>query len=200
MSTGSCLTRSFFGRDVLQVARELVGCTLIANGAGGVIVETEAYNSDDPACHAYRGMTDRNRVMFGPPGRAYVYFTYGMHYLFNIVCEQKGDPAGVLIRALEPTIGIEAMRRRRSPVTSMAELTNGPAKITQALAIGPEMYGKPVYRGALKVYPRTTELQRIRIEATPRIGIRVGTRRKWRFCAADSRYLSRKLRAKGAPN
>jgi DNA-3-methyladenine glycosylase len=200
MPAGSPLPRSFFERDVRRVARDLIGCSLLVNGVGGVIVETEAYNGNDPACHAYRGMTDRNRVMFGPPGRAYVYFTYGMHHLFNIVCEQEGVPAGVLIRALEPTAGIEAMRRRRAPVTRLSELANGPAKITQALAIGPEMYGKPVYRGALKVFPRTTELQRIRIEATPRIGIRVGTRRKWRFCATDSRYLSRKPRGKGAAN
>lgn len=198
MPAASCLPRSFFERDVRQVARELVGCTLLASGVGGIIVETEAYNGDDPACHAFRGRTDRNRVMFGPPGRAYVYFTYGMHYLFNIVCEQEGEPAAVLIRALEPTAGIEEMRKRRAPVARLTEMTNGPAKITEALAIGPEMYGKPVYRGALKVCPRTVELQRIRIEATPRIGIRVGTRRKWRFCAADSRYLSQKLRAKGA--
>lgn len=191
MCAASCLPSSFFEEDVRQVARELIGCTLLVNGVGGIIVETEAYNGDDPACHAFRGRTDRNRVMFGPPGRAYVYFTYGMHYLFNIVCEQEGEPAAVLIRALEPKAGIEEMQQRRAPVSRLSELTNGPAKITQALAIGPEMYGKPVYRGALKVYPRTTELQRIRIKATPRIGIRVGTRRKWRFCAADSRYLSR---------
>lgn len=200
VSPGRCLPQTFFRRDVRRVAHELVGCTLMADGVGGIIVETEAYNRNDPACHAYRGMTDRNQVMFGPPGRAYVYFTYGMHYLFNIVCEQEGVPSGVLIRALEPTAGIEEMRRRRAPITRLVELTNGPAKITQALAIGAEHYGNPVYSGKLKIYPRAADLQKIRIKTTPRIGIRVGTRRKWRYCAADSRYLSRKLTAKGAEN
>jgi DNA-3-methyladenine glycosylase len=198
MPVGKTLHRDFYERDVRIVARELIGCKLLCNGVGGIIVETEAYNRNDPACHAFRGETERNRVMFGPPGRAYVYFTYGMHYLLNIVCEQQGEPAAVLIRALVPTDGVEQMRRRREPVSNLVELANGPAKLTQALAIGPEYNGKPVYRGALKVYSSSAEWQRTKIETTPRIGIRVGTRREWRYCAADSRYLSRKPTAKGA--
>ncbi len=110
MTASPVLPESFYARDVRQVARDLIGCKLLHEGVGGIIVETEAYDRDDPACHASRGMTGRNQVMFGPPGRAYVYFSYGMHHLLNIVCRQEGHPAAVLIRALEPTDGIEAMR------------------------------------------------------------------------------------------
>ena len=192
------LPQSFYARDVRTVARELIGCKLLHQGVGGIIVETEAYNRNDPACHACRGMTERNRVMFGPPGRAYVYFTYGMHHLLNIVCEEEGHPAGVLIRALEPTDGIQKMRGRRSPVHAAGQLCNGPAKVAEALGVDLSDYGKPVYLGHLKVCGRSTDWHKQRIVTTPRIGIRVGTRRKWRYCAADSRFLSRKLTAKGA--
>lgn len=192
------LSPSFYARDVNSVARELVGCLIDHEGVGGYIVETEAYNRNDPACHAYIGRTARNEVMFGPPGRAYVYFTYGIHYLFNVVCEEKGQPAAVLIRSIEPVSGIEAMRQRRAPVSKLHDLTNGPAKLVQALGIGPELNGAPVYRGRLKVYARSADWQTMRVIATPRIGIRVGTRRKWRYCAADSMFLSRKVASKGA--
>jgi DNA-3-methyladenine glycosylase len=191
------LDQDFFNRRVHRVARDLIGCRLLHDGVGGIIVETEAYNRNDPACHAYRGMTERNRVMFGPPGMAYIYFTYGMHHLLNIVCEQEGEPAAVLIRALEPTDGIERMRRRRQPVSDIVQLTNGPGKIAQALALDRRQNGSPVFRGKLKVYPRRAEWHRTRIVATPRIGIRVGTRRKWRYCVAESRFLSRRVTAKG---
>ena len=194
---GKTLAQPFFRRRVHQVARDLIGCTLFHKDVGGVIVETEAYNRNDPACHAFRGMTGRNQVMFGPPGVAYIYFTYGMHHLFNIVCEEEGEPAAVLIRALEPVAGIERMRRRRAPVRDLVHLANGPGKITQALGLGMKHNGLPVFRGELKIYTRRAEWQKTRIVATPRIGIRVGTRRKWRYCASDSRFLSRKLTAKG---
>ncbi len=186
------LPRDFYGREVNLVARELVGCRLMHEGVGGVIVETEAYNRNDPACHAHRGMTERNRVMFGPPGRAYVYFSYGMHHLLNIVCEREGEPAAVLIRALEPREGIERMRSRRAPVVELRQLANGPGKLCQALGIDLARNGEPVYRGPLKIYPPDSEWQGTGIVATPRIGISVGTRRKWRYCAAGSRFLSRK--------
>ena len=192
------LPKSFYNRSVHTVAPELIGCRILHNGVGGIIVETEAYNREDPACHAAAGMTERNRVMFGPPGRAYVYFTYGMHFLVNIVCEEEGEPAAVLLRALEPTDGIEEMRLRRAPVHGLHDLTNGPGKLAQALGIDLAQYGRPVYRGELKIFARQDDWQKPRIIATPRIGIRVGTRRKWRYCAADSRFLSRKLTAKGA--
>lgn len=192
------LPKSFYNRSVHTVAPELIGCLILHDGVGGIIVETEAYDREDPACHAAAGMTGRNRVMFGPPGRAYVYFTYGMHHLLNIVCEEDGEPAGVLLRALEPTDGIEEMRRRRAPVHDLHDLTDGPGKLAQALGVDLRQYGLPVYRGELKIYARQVDWQKPRIIATPRIGIRVGTRRKWRYCAADSRFLSRKLSAKGA--
>jgi len=192
------LPLSFYRRDANSVARELIGCFLDHEGVGGYIVETEAYRRDDPACHAYNGRTVRNEVMFGPPGRAYVYFTYGMHHLFNVVCEGEGEPAAVLVRALEPVTGIDVMRRRRAPVSDLHQLANGPAKLVEALGIGPELNGVPVYRGRLKIRGRTADWQKTRIVATPRIGIRVGTRRRWRYCAAESRFLSRKVASKGA--
>lgn len=188
----SALPQDFYAREVNLVARELIGCRLTHRGTGGVIVETEAYNRNDPACHAFRGETERNRVMFGPPGRAYVYFTYGMHYLLNIVCEREGEPAAVLIRAIEPREGIDMMRERRAPVRELRQLTNGPGKLCQALGIDLAQNGLPLYRGELKISPPDTEWQGIGIVSTPRIGIRVGTRREWRYCAEGSRFLSRK--------
>lgn len=185
--------KSFYARRVHEVAPDLIGCRIMHGRVGGIIVETEAYEREDPACHAYRGLTTRNQVMFGPPGRAYVYFTYGMHHLLNIVCEEEGEPAAVLIRALEPSDGIEEMHRRRAPVHELHELTNGPGKLTRALGIDIKQNNSPVYRGELKVYSRPADWQKPRIVTTPRIGIRVGTRRKWRYCAAESRFLSRKL-------
>lgn len=185
------------------MAPDLIGCRLIhktpRGEAGGIIVETEAYEREDPASHAFRGLTARNQVMFGPPGRAYVYFTYGMHYLLNIVCEGEGEAAAVLVRALEPTDGIEEMRRRRAPVHELHDLTNGPGKLTQALGVDLAQNGMPVNRGELKVMPRSADWQEPHIATTPRIGISVGKRRQWRYVAADSRFLSRKLKLKGAP-
>jgi DNA-3-methyladenine glycosylase len=195
-SKSQVLPESFYARDVRQVARELIGCKLLHAGVGGIIVETEAYSRDDPACHASRGMTARNRVMFGPPGRAYVYFTYGMHHLLNIVSEEEGSPAGVLIRALEPTDGIEAMLARRAPVRQIPQLCNGPGKLAAALGVDLSHYGIPVFRGSLKVCRPQADWQEPAIVSTPRIGISVGTRREWRYCAADSGFLSRKLTRK----
>lgn len=191
------LERSFYARDVHDVARGLIGCRLEHEGVGGYIVETEAYNRDDPACHAFRGRTVRNEVMFGPPGRAYIYFTYGMHHMLNVVCEAEGEPAAVLIRAIEPVTGIETMRRRRAPVERLSELANGPGKLTRALGLDLEQNGIPVYRGRLKIYARDADWQETGIITTPRIGIRVGTRREWRYCAAESRFLSRRAAPKG---
>ncbi|MFA5809405.1 MAG: DNA-3-methyladenine glycosylase [Thermoleophilia bacterium] len=194
------IPKSFYARRVQTVARDLIGCKLEHDGVGGIIVETEAYNRIDPACHAFRGQTERNRVMFGPPGVAYIYFTYGMHHLVNIVCEQDGEPAAVLIRALEPTDGIEEMKRRRDPVRNLVQLANGPGKIAQALGIDLRHYGQPVYRGGLKVRARGADWQKPDIVTTSRIGIKAGTEHKWRYCAAESRFLSRKLTTKGEDN
>ena len=122
----------FFDRSVHEVARDLIGCRLFFDGVGGTIVETESYERDDPACHAYVGLTDRTEVLFGPPGRAYVYLSYGIHSLLNAVAEPEGEAAAVLIRALEPTAGLEPMRERRGDRAD-GELCSGPGKLTEAL-------------------------------------------------------------------
>ena len=128
------LSCAFFARPVLEVARDLLGCTFLCDGVGGRLVEVEAYRADDPASHSYRGRTPRNAVMFGPPGRLYVYFTMGLHFCVNVVCEGEGHAAAVLLRALEPTAGLEAMRQRRG-LDDPRRLCSGPAKLTQALAV-----------------------------------------------------------------
>ena len=137
--------RDFFDRSVHDVARELVGCRLFFDGVGGTIVETESYERDDPACHAYVGLTDRTEVLFGPPGLAYVYLSYGIHSLLNFVAEPEGEAAAVLIRALEPTAGLEAMRERRGDRPD-GELCSGPGKLTEALGIGLERNGADLSR------------------------------------------------------
>ena len=132
---GAPLDEPFFARSVQRVARDLIGCELLVEGVGGIVVETEAYEADDPACHAFVGRTARNEVLFGPPSRAYVYLSYGIHSLLNAVCEPDGSAAAVLIRALEPTAGIEEMQRRRGRET-VADLCSGPGQLTEALGVG----------------------------------------------------------------
>ncbi|HZO05988.1 MAG TPA: DNA-3-methyladenine glycosylase, partial [Solirubrobacterales bacterium] len=131
---GERLTAGFYDRSVHEVARDLIGCRLFFDGVGGTIVETESYERDDPACHAYVGLTERTRVLFGPPGYAYVYLSYGIHSLLNAVAEPEGEAAAVLIRALEPTHGVEEMRTRRGGKAD-ADLCSGPGKLTEALGI-----------------------------------------------------------------
>jgi DNA-3-methyladenine glycosylase len=131
---GKPLKRGFFGRSVHEVAPDLIGATMLVNGTGGIIVEVEAYHHTDPAAHSYRGPTQRNRVMFGPPGFAYVYRSYGIHWCVNFVCEKKGSAGAVLIRALEPTHGLGIMRRRRK-LKDARMLCSGPGKLTEALGI-----------------------------------------------------------------
>jgi len=155
---GAVLPPEFYARPVLDVARELVGCGFYHHGVGGRIVETEAYAHDDPCCHGFRGKTPRNEVMFGPPGLLYVYFTYGMHFCCNLVCEEEGRAAAVLLRAVEPLAGVELMRERRGRAASDGDpraLCSGPAKLTQALAIGREQNGLPAWRKPLVVTPPT---------------------------------------------
>ncbi len=195
------LAPSFYDRPVLEVARDLVGCTFLFHGVGGRIVETEAYREDDPSSHSYRGRTARNAVMFGPPGHLYVYFTYGMHYCANLVCQGEGEGAAVLLRALEPEHGVERMVERRGPVVRRSDgradlrlLCSGPARLTQALALGRAENGLPAYRAPVVVLPRGAAAPAPRVVATPRIG--VGDDDKpWRFVDAGSRLLSRPLRA-----
>ena len=139
------LRRSFFDRSVHAVAPELIGATLMVNGVGGVIVEVEAYHHTDPAAHSYIGKTARNAVMFGPPGYAYVYRSYGIHWCLNFVCEEEGSASAVLIRALEPTQGLSIMRRRRGMTESQA-LSSGPGKLAHDLGVTSKHNGLPLDR------------------------------------------------------
>jgi len=182
------LGADFFDRSVHEVARDLVGCTLLYEGCGGVIVETESYEADDPACHAYAGLTDRTRVLFGPPGYAYVYLSYGIHSLLNAVAEPEGEAAAVLIRALEPTHEIERMRERRR-VRSDLDLCFGPGKLTEALGIDLSDNERDLSREPFLIAPPAGEPPKI--ITGPRIGITKAVDLPWRFCAADSPYVSR---------
>ena len=183
---------AFFERSVHEVARDLVGCTISHGGVGGVVVETESYEADDPACHAFGGRTPRNEVLFGPPGLAYVYFSYGVHNLLNAVAEPEGSAAAVLIRALEPRFRLEEMceRRGRDEVT---ELCSGPGKLTQALGVGLEANGMSLLAEPFELRPRDQEWSGVEVATGPRIGISRAVELPWRFCASGSRYLSRPL-------
>jgi DNA-3-methyladenine glycosylase len=183
----------FFDRSVHLVARELIGCRLFYEGCGGVIVETESYERDDPACHAYVGLTDRTEVLFGPPGRAYVYLSYGIHSLLNAVAEPEGEAAAVLIRALEPTTGNEAMRKRRGPRPDH-DLCSGPGKLTEALGIDLSQNGADLARDPFLLLP-PDENWESEVVTGPRIGITKATERPWRFCAADNPHISKPIRA-----
>ena len=190
-AAGAPLDAGFFDRSVHEVARELVGCTLTFAGVGGVVVETESYEADDPACHAFGGRTARNEVLFGPPGFAYVYFSYGIHNLLNAVAEPEGRAAAVLIRALEPTHGLDAMRRRRGRSDS-TELCSGPGKLTQALGIGLDVNGSSLLAPPFELRGRDERWTGVEIVAGRRIGITKAAELEWRFCAAGSRFLSRR--------
>jgi DNA-3-methyladenine glycosylase len=181
------LGADFFERSVHAVARDLVGCTLLYEGRGGIVVETESYEADDPACHAYVGLTERTRVLFGPPGHAYVYLSYGIHSLLNAVAEPEGDAAAVLIRALEPTHGLDQMRERRGNKPD-AELCNGPGKLTEALGIDLSDNESDLTRDPFLLTPPAEPPQ---VVTAPRIGITKAIERPWRFCAANSPYVSR---------
>jgi DNA-3-methyladenine glycosylase len=179
----------FFDRSVHAVARELVGCRLLYDGVGGTIVETESYERDDPACHAYVGLTERTAVLFGPPGRAYVYLSYGIHSLLNFVCEPEGEAAAVLIRALEPTDGLAAMRRRRGLKHADAELCSGPGKLTEALGITLAQNDADLSRPPFRILPPDGDPPEV--VTSPRVGITKAVEYPWRFSAAGSRFVSR---------
>jgi DNA-3-methyladenine glycosylase len=188
------LRRSFFHQPTMKVAESLLGAVLVRRAGraelAGKIVEVEAYiGEDDPACHAYHGRTERTEVMYGPPGRAYVYFTYGMHFMLNVVTEPEGFPAAVLIRALEPLAGIETMRRRRGGVPDR-ELTNGPAKLCAALAIDGRHNRADLLRSPLFIAAGAPP-DPASIRWSPRIGIREGRDRAWRCFVDGSPYVSR---------
>jgi DNA-3-methyladenine glycosylase len=183
------VNRAFFERSVHQVARDLIGCELAVEGAAGIIVETEAYDAGDPACHAYIGRTARNEVLFGPPGRAYVYLSYGIHSLLNAVAEPEGSAAAVLIRALEPTEGIDLMRERRGR-EAVEELCSGPGKLTEALGVGLVLNGADLLAPPFELAPRNGGAA-AEIVTGPRIGITKAAELPWRYCAAGSRFVSR---------
>ena len=185
------LPLAFFDRSVHEVARDLIGCRLFYEGCGGTIVEAESYERDDPACHAYVGLTERTKVLFGPPGRAYVYLSYGIHSLLNAVAEPEGEAAAVLIRALEPTADLAAMRERRGGRPDR-ELCSGPGKLTEALGIGLGENGADLRRDPFLLLPPEGEWEG-EVLAGPRIGITKAVDRPWRFCAAGSPFLSRPI-------
>ncbi|HET6570010.1 MAG TPA: DNA-3-methyladenine glycosylase [Solirubrobacterales bacterium] len=183
------LDAAFFARDVHTVARELVGCRLFHEGCGGTIVETESYGRDDPACHAHVGLTARTATLFGPPGRAYVYLSYGIHSLLNAVAEPEGQAAAVLFRALRPTAGPEAMRARRGERPE-AELCSGPGKLTDALGVGLDANDADLGADPFLLLPPEPGW-RGEVVAGPRVGISKAVDRPWRFCLAGSRFVSR---------
>jgi DNA-3-methyladenine glycosylase len=187
----TALDRAFYDRPVLEVARDLVGCTVRHGATAGVIVETEAYHHSEPACHAYVGLTPRTTTLYGPPGVAYVYRSYGIHALLNAVCEPEGEGAAVLIRALEPLDGVAEMRARRGPHLRPEDLCSGPGKLTQALGIGLELNGTSLLDGPIRFGPPVAERPQVELAVGPRIGITKAVELPWRFCAAGSRHVSR---------
>ena len=194
MPSPRALTRSFFDRSVHEVAPQLIGATLIFNNVGGVIVEVEAYDHTDPAAHSYRGKTERNAVMFGPPGYAYVYRSYGIHWCLNFVCEGEGSASAVLIRALEPTRGVEAMRRRRG-VGNERLLCSGPGRLCEALAITRAQNGLALDRPPFALYaPRHASV----VAIGTRIGLTKAAELPWRYGLQNSRFLSKPFRAASA--
>jgi len=194
------LSADFYDRPVLEVARDLIGCTVEHGGTAGVIVETEAYHESEPACHAFVGVTPRTRTLFGAPGRAYVYRSYGIHALLNAVCEPEGVGAAVLIRALEPLSGIESMRARRQLArpargadrpARVEDLCSGPGKLTQALGVSLGENGSCLSSGPVRIGPRPRGWADPPVLDGTRIGISRAVELRWRFCVAGCRHVSR---------
>jgi DNA-3-methyladenine glycosylase len=184
------LARDFYDRPVLDVARDLVGCVVEHGGTAGRIVETEAYHEEEPACHAFVGLTARTRPLFGPGGVAYLYRSYGIHALLNAVCDEDGVGAAVLIRALEPVEGIDLMRERRG-VERELDLCSGPGKLTQALGIGLDLNETSLLEGPIFLRPRPSDVPEPAIVAGERVGITRAVELPWRFCDAGAgRFVS----------
>ena len=181
------LRRDFFARSVHEVAPELIGATLLFRGVGGIIVEVEAYHHTDPAAHSYGGRTERNAVMFGPPGFAYVYRSYGIHWCLNFVCERAGSASAVLIRAIEPVAGIAAMKRRRK-TDDLRALCSGPGKICEALGITRAQNGLALDAPPFELLARAGA---VKIAKGVRIGITKAADRPWRYGLAGSKFLSK---------
>jgi DNA-3-methyladenine glycosylase len=184
------LTKAFFNRSVHEVAPDLIGATLLFGGVGGRLVEVEAYRHTDPAAHSFRGPTPRNVVMFGPPGYAYVYRSYGIHWCLNFVCEPKGSASAVLIRAIEPTVGLARMRRRRG-LSDVRLLCSGPGRVCEALGITRAGNGLALDEPPFQLLARNGEVE---VVAGPRIGLTKAVEKPWRYGLKDSRFLSKPFR------
>jgi DNA-3-methyladenine glycosylase len=191
---GKRLARSFFERSVHEGAPDLIGAVLLVNGVGGRLVEVEAYHHTDPAAHSYHGPTERNAVMFGPPGYAYVYRSYGIHWCLNFVCEAEGSASAVLIRAIEPTDGLSAMRRRRG-VTDARLLCSGPGRVCEALGVTRAHNGLALTAPPFAIYARQGDEEVI---SGPRIGITKAVEKPWRYGLKGSRFLSKPFAAGAA--
>src|SRR5262245_1050414 len=181
------LQRAFFARSVHRVAPDLIGATFLFNGVGGAIVEVEAYHHTEPAAHSFGGLTARNAVMFGPPGYAYVYRSYGIHWCVNFVCEREGSAAAGLTRGLAPTHGLGAMGRRRG-ATDERQLCSGPGRLCEALGITRAHNGRALDQPPFQIFARS---EKVGIVAGPRIGITKAIEHPWRYGLAGSRFLSR---------
>ena len=192
MPKPSLIRRAFFARSVHAVAPELIGATLKFKGVGGVIVELEAYHHTDPAAHSFRGPTERNAVMFGPPGYAYVYRSYGIHWCLNFVCEEEGSASAVLIRALAPTLGLAAMRRRRG-VADERLLCSGPGRLCEALGITDKQYGLALDEPPFELLARTEAAE---VAVGTRIGITKAVDHPWRYGLKGSRFVSKPFQAR----
>ena len=189
-ATTPALSSDLFARSVHEVAPALIGATLLVDGIGGRIVEVEAYDHEDPASHGYRGRTERNASMFGPPGRAYVYRSYGIHWCLNLVCEEVGVANAVLVRALEPTHGLDVMTARRK-LDDPRLLCSGPGRLCQALAVTREHDGLRLDRPPFELLAADRPVE---VVSGPRIGITRAAELPWRYAEAGSRFLSRALR------
>ncbi len=184
------LRRAFFARSVHEVAPDLIGATLLVDGIGGRIVEVEAYHHTEPAAHSFRGPTRRNAVMFGPPGYAYVYRSYGIHWCVNFVCEPEGSASAVLIRAMEPTVGLRTMRRRRH-TTDERLLCSGPGRLCEALGVTGKHSGLALDQPPFELFARGDAVD---VVAGPRIGITKAIELPWRYGLKGSRFLSKPFR------
>jgi DNA-3-methyladenine glycosylase len=185
------LARAFYDRPVLDVARDLIGCVVTHEDCSGVIVETEAYHDSEPASHAFVGLTPRTQTLFGPPGRAYVYRSYGIHALLNAVCEPEGVGAAVLIRALEPLDGVDHMRARRG-VDAVSALCSGPGKLTQALGIELTENGTDLIDGPVGISAPSPSWREVSVTVDERIGISKAADLPWRFSVTGSPFVSRR--------
>jgi DNA-3-methyladenine glycosylase len=184
------LTRSFFNRSVLEVEPDLIGATLLFDGVGGRLVEVEAYHHTEPAAHSFRGPTQRNAIMFGPAGYAYVYRSYGIHWCLNFVCEGTGSASAVLIRAIEPTAGLPTMRRRRR-VADERLLCSGPGRLCEALRVTALHNGLALDQPPFALFAREGDVE---IVTGPRIGITKAVEKPWRYGLKGSRFLSKPFR------